>query len=306
MNSTTSQTTLSTAAMTTKNSSVTASKEYHTSLLTIYSVVLLCGTVSLSLMMHILKSSTVSTTSIAVFNLMFAHFIFLLTVPFRIYYYANQTWNLSYEWCKMVSAMIHIHMYMSYVLYVIVLVSRLLTFYNRARQVASIQRMHALIGSVLVWIIVLVTTTLVIHNHYGNNKNGTDHQNITTQNICFKFGKNIKEFTAFNYILSTLVIVVALVLTALQANVLRVLYRKYHQTCTSQQEFVAQVKSLFFALIMVVCFVPYHIFRIYYLTNVNLENLNELFLSLTTFNCLDMLTFLGRRTCTRCFPGRAV
>lgn len=113
-------------------------------------------------------------------------------------------------------------------------------------------------------------------------------------------------FKEFNYILSTLVIVVALVLTALQANVLWVLYRKYNQTCTSQQEFVAQVKSLLFALIMVVCFIPYHIFRMYYLTKVELENINELFLSLTTFNCLDMITFMGRRTCTICFPGRAV
>ncbi|KAM6900534.1 putative G-protein coupled receptor 141 [Xenentodon cancila] len=302
MNSPTSQTTLS-KDLTTKGASEGPSTEYHTPLLAIYSVVLLCGTISLSLMMYVLKSSTVSTTSIAVLNLIFAHFIFLLTVPFRIYYYANKTWNLSNGWCKMVSAMIHIHMYMSFVIYVIVLVSRLLTFYNRAAQVATIQRMHALIGSVLVWIIVLVTTPLVIQHYYGNYKNGTAHQNTT---LCFKFGKHMKEAMEFNYILSTVVIVVALGLTALQANVLRVLYKKYQQTCTSQQEFVAQVKSLFFALIMVVCFIPYHIFRMYYLKHVSLEEINELFLSLTTFNCLDMLTFLGRRTCTVCFPGRAV
>ncbi|XP_041824375.1 probable G-protein coupled receptor 141 [Melanotaenia boesemani] len=282
--------------------------DYHTTLLVIYSVVLLCGTISLSLMMHILKSSTVSTTSIAVLNLIFAHLIFLFTVPFRIYYYATEVWSLSHEWCKMVSAMIHIHMYMSFILYVIILVTRLLMFYNKAAQVASFQRMHAVICSVLVWLIVLVVVPCTIHFFYGKDNNGNNSQHNNTGH-CFKFGKHIgSEFSkVINYIMSTVIIVVALVLIALQTNVLWVLYRKDRQGCTSQQDFGAQLKSLFFALIMVICFIPYHMFRIYYLSDVDkLENINELFLSLTTFNCLDMLTFLGGRTCNMCMPGRAI
>ncbi|KAK2886370.1 hypothetical protein Q8A73_020316 [Channa argus] len=200
---------------------------YGTVLLSVYSVVLLTGTISLSLMIHILKSNSTSITSIAVLNLIFAHFLFLFTVPFRIYYYASGDWNLGFWWCKVVSAMIHIHI------------------------------------------------------------------NIDSNS------------TVFNYIVSTVIIVGATILTALQANVLRVLYKKYDQGCTSQQEFSAQLKSLFFALIMVVCFIPYHVFRLYYLQHINeLESFNEMFLSLTTFNCLDMLTFLGRRTCYGCFPGK--
>uniref|UniRef100_A0A3B4ZAJ6 Si:dkey-94e7.1 n=1 Tax=Stegastes partitus TaxID=144197 RepID=A0A3B4ZAJ6_9TELE len=261
--------------------------DYHTVLLVIYSVVLLCGTISLSLMVHVMKSSATSTTSIAVLNLIFAHFIFLLTVPFRMYYYATSQWSLSHGWCKMVSGMIHIHMYMSFVFYVIILITRLLTFYHKADRLAYFQRIHAFILSALVWIAVLVMVPCIIHFSYGKKNNN-------------------ESAKAANYIISTLIIVVAVVLTALQANVLWVLYKKHRQGCTSQQDFGAQLKSLCFALVMVACFIPYHLFRLYYLEHIHLQNVNEVFLSFTTFNCLDMLTFLGRRTCNVCLLGRAI
>lgn len=283
------------------------SEEYHTVLVVIYSVVLVVGTISLSLMMHIMKSSTTSITSIAVLNLIFTHFIFLLTVPFRIYYYATSCWSLGLGWCKVVSGMIHIHMYMSFIFYVIILITRLMAFYYQGERVASFQKFHALLASVLVWVVVLVVVPFIIYFSYGKKTtentlgkhNGTDR--------CFKFGANIQNAAkVLNYIISVLIIVVTTVLTALQANVLRVLYRKHHQGCTSQQDFGAQLKSLCFAVIMVVSFIPYHMFRLRYLEDIKLENINEVFLSLTTFNCLDMLTFLGRRTCYTCFPGKAL
>lgn len=277
--------------------------KYHPALLAIYSVVLLSGTISLSLMMHIMKSSTTSITSIAVLNLIFAHFVFLLTVPFRIYYYATYQWNLGLGLCKVVSSMIHIHMYMSFVFYVIILITRLMSFYHRDDRVASLQKMHALVGSAVLWLVVLITVPCIIHFSYGKAQ-GMNNNNTTR---CFQFGNNIKSSAkVLNYIISTLIIVVATVLTAFQANVLRVLYRKHHEGCTSQQDFGAQLKSLCFALIMVVCFIPYHIFRLKYLEQLELQDVNEVFLSLTTFNCLDMLTFLGRRTCYMCYPGKAI
>uniref|UniRef100_A0A3Q3VWZ0 G-protein coupled receptors family 1 profile domain-containing protein n=1 Tax=Mola mola TaxID=94237 RepID=A0A3Q3VWZ0_MOLML len=271
--------------------------DYHIVLLAIYSVVLLSGTISLSLMIHIMKSSKMSTTTIAVHNLIFTHFIFLLTVPFRIYYYASNHWSLSSEFCKVVSGMIHIHMYMSFIFYVIIIVMRLLTFYYKAEQVAPFNRIHALLVSAVVWIVVLVVVPLIMYYYYGKNAEDKSLNNSTTvETHCFKFGKHIiYHGKAFNYIVSPVIIVVATVLTSLQANVVRVLYRKHPQGCTYQQEFGAQLNGLCFALIMAICFIPYNIFRLNYLENIQLENINELFLSLTTLNCLDMLTFLGNR-----------
>ncbi|KAM6908810.1 putative G-protein coupled receptor 141 [Lycodopsis pacificus] len=301
----TTQSTLSSAisSMMTTSSLPENPDEYHTVLLVIYSVVLVIGTVSLCLMMHIMKSSTASITSIAVFNLIFTHFVFLLTVPFRIYYYATHQWSLGRGCCKVVSGMIHIHMYMSFIFYVIILITRLMMFYHKVERVASLQKMHALVVSAVVWVVVLVIVPCIMHFAYGKAKN--QYHNSTT--ICFKFGSHIGPTgKVFNYIISTVIIVVATVLTALQANALRVLYRKHREVCTSQQDFGAQLKSLCFALIMVVCFIPYHMFRLYYLEHVNMQNINEVFLSLTTFNCLDVLTFLGRITCLPCLPGNGI
>lgn len=270
---------------------------YHPVLLGIYIVVLVSGLICLSLAMHVMKSSTTSITSTAVLNLIFTHFIFLLTVPFRIYYYSMHHWKLGNTCCRVVSSIIHVHMYMSFIFYVIILISRLWSFYRKPQRIASFQRLHSLLISAGVWIVVLVTVPCVVYFSYGQKFEEVSH--------CFRFASNI-ESTAkvLNYIISVVIILTTAVLTILQANVLLVLYKKNGEMCTSQQDFSAQFKSLCFALIMVASFIPYHIFRLYYLEHLNLESVNELFLSLTTFNCLDMLTFLGRWKCFVCYKGR--
>lgn len=275
-------------------------EEHHVVLLAVYTVVLLSGGVSLSLMMYMMKSSVTSSTSIAVLNLIFTHFLFLFTVPFRIYYYAAGSWNLGHGWCRVTSGMIHIHMYMSFIFYVIILVSRLVTFYRRPLREISFHRGHALLVSVVVWVVVLVVFPCIMVFFYG--KDATCTQRRTH---CFDFGKCIvNEGMVFNYIVSVVIIAASLALTALQANATLVLYRKHQNSCGLQQDFVAHLKSLCFALIVTVCFVPYHIFRLIYLEHLDLQNVNEIFLSLTTFNCLDMLTFLGNRQCYMCLLGK--
>ncbi|XP_042154534.1 probable G-protein coupled receptor 141 isoform X1 [Oncorhynchus tshawytscha] len=100
-------------------------------LVSIYSLVLVIGVIGLALMIHILQSNMRSVITIAMLNLTLAHFLFLLTVPFRIYYYAAGYWMLGDMLCRVVSAMIHVHMYMAFVFYVVILVIRLLGFHSK-------------------------------------------------------------------------------------------------------------------------------------------------------------------------------
>ncbi|XP_056155173.1 probable G-protein coupled receptor 141 [Lampris incognitus] len=301
-------------------SSQSVKTEYHGFLLFIYSVVLVSGISGVGLMAQILWSSVKSLTTIAVLNLIFAHFIFLLTVPFRMYYYATHCWSLSFGWCKIVSSMIHIHMYMSFIFYVIILVTRLLTFYHKTKQTEFQWKLHALVISIMVWLLVIIVVPCVVYFLYGvqdketqsnNNSSCTNKTGAATNNStgnCFHFGKFMCLWNnkMFNYATSVMIIIVAMVLTALQARVLVVVRRKYGRGWASQQVFWASLKSLCFALIMTVCFVPYHIFRLYYLQNIDLEAINEVFLSITTFTCLDMLTFMGRGSCYMCCKGQSV
>jgi len=127
---------------------------YHTALLVIYVAVLLSGVAGLALALRALRSHALSVTTIAVLNLVFAHFLFLVTLPFRIYYYAADRWPLSAGWCKAVSSMIHIHLYMCFVFYVVILVTRLLSFHRRRGEAATVEfqrRTHAILVSVAVW-----------------------------------------------------------------------------------------------------------------------------------------------------------
>lgn len=67
------------------------------------------------------------------------------------------------------------------------------------------------------------------------------------------------------------------------------------------QEFWAQLKSLCFAVVLLVCFMSYYMFRNYYLEHLQqLEHTNEVFLSLTALSCLDMFTFLRSGHCYMC------
>ncbi|KAM9826946.1 putative G-protein coupled receptor 141 [Neosynchiropus ocellatus] len=288
--------------------------EYNTVLITIYSVVLVCGAVSIALMFRIMKCRASSTTSITVIYLIVSHFIFLLTVPFRIYYYSSGQWIFGLVWCKIVSSLVHIHMYTCFVFYAIIIITRLKHYYQKSEIVTYHSKVLPLLIGAVVSVAVFIVIIIVIGFSYGNSKTSSDNNNNNSSSSssssgdgtrCFQFGTVIQisaEVKVLNYITCTLVIAVTVVLTALQVNVLRLLNPKNAQGCMQQLDYGIHQKSLLFAIIMLVCFVPYHIFRLHYLENLQLQNINEVFLSLTTFNCLDLLTILGGQSCKKCLP----
>ncbi|XP_036411013.1 probable G-protein coupled receptor 141 [Megalops cyprinoides] len=269
---------------------------YRYTLLIIYSVVLLGGTVGITLMINILKSNMRSVTTVAILNVIVVHLFFLLTVPFRIYYYASGQWNMSQNFCKMVSGMIHAHMYIAFTFYVIILVIRYFAFYSSRDRVEFYRKLHALVASITVWVAVLIIVPSVLIYGYGLSqaKNGTE---------CFNFGVELGHagVAALNYGISSIIIVVSIACTCCQAHILWRILKRYGPTTYAQQDFWAQMKSLCFVLVMLVCFVPYHVFRVHYVRNREaLGQQNEVFLALTALCCFDVFTFMGRGTYGNC------
>ncbi|XP_067291035.1 probable G-protein coupled receptor 141 isoform X2 [Pseudorasbora parva] len=274
---------------------------YRIALIVIYTVVLLVGLTGLALMISLLKTNIRSLTTIAFLNLMVAHFLFLLTVPFRIYYYAvQQTWALGSGMCKLVSAMVHIHIYMVFVIYAIILTLRFLHYYKKTQRTEFYRRLHALGASAVVWILLLSIMLPLVLSQYGETNTKTKE---TTK--CFQFGNMIKKNMAVyvvNMILSIFIISVSCLQTCIQAIILHALIRKHGSASRSQQEFWVQVKNLIFVLIMLTCLVPYHLFRLKYLEDTaNLHAINEVFLAITGLTCFDMLTFTGKGVCQVCW-----
>ncbi|KAG7256098.1 hypothetical protein CRUP_004876 [Coryphaenoides rupestris] len=189
---------------------------------------------------------------------------------------------------------------MCFVFYVVILVTRLLTFHRRRGEAATVEfqrRTHTILASVAVWTVVAVTVPCLVHFCYATSTP------CPTTRECFRFGDRIEAagVMGLNYTVSVSIIAVSLTLVGLQAHVLLLLRRKYGREWRGQQVFWAQLRSLCFAGIMVACFVPYHMFRLHYVTHVEEhQHVNEVFLSITALSCLDMLTFVGRGTCLCC------
>ncbi|NXC38687.1 GP141 protein, partial [Penelope pileata] len=261
-------------------------------LITSYSIAFVGGGIGSTAMSFVLvKMNSLSVTTTAIINLVVVHGLLLLTVPFRLHYYVNKEWIFHMPFCKMVSAMVHIHMYLTFLFYVITLVIRWLIFFQWKDKVEFYRKLHAIAASIAVWVIVIVFMVPLFCIQYG--RSGT-YDNKT----CFKFHKELKQDSVkvLNYLAIVAIALITCILLGLQIFILVKVSRKLSTSLWSHQEFWAQVKNLIFICVIIICFLPYHLFRVYYIKHVNddgqLESYNEVFLSLTALSCLDLLSFV--------------
>ncbi|NXX76817.1 GP141 protein, partial [Urocolius indicus] len=274
------------------SSAFTHSSTMSAILITVYSVAFAGGVIgSITMSFVLVKMNTLSVTTTAIINLVVVHCLLLFTVPFRLYYYVKREWIFKMSLCKMVSAMVHIHMYLTFLFYVITLVIRWLIFFQWKDKVEFYRKLHAIAASAAVWVFVMVFVVPVLYFEYGRSGS----YNYTT---CFKFHKELQQESvkALNYTIIAAVACITCVLLGLQIFILVKVSRKLSSSFWSHQEFWAQVKNLIFICVIIICFLPYHLFRAYYIQHVSnfdhLESYNEVFLSLTALSCLDLLSFV--------------
>ncbi|XP_017572119.1 probable G-protein coupled receptor 141 [Pygocentrus nattereri] len=289
-----------TSTESTNNSSLSDSP-HRIALITIYTVVLMVGSVGITVMVNMLKTNLRSWTTIAFLNLLLAHFIFMLTIPFRIHYSVTNNWTLSQPFCKMVSAMIHLHMYLVFVIYTVILTIRFLQHFKKIDRMEFYRRLHALAASVGIWSVLIIVGPIILI-HYGKDGTNVGGRNVSK---CFNFGGAIKESAsalALNIFLSVVIILVSCMLSCALGVILYSIIKKHGAACRDQQEFWAQMKSVSLILIIFTCLVPYQLFRLYYLHNPeSMQEDNEVFLAITTLTCIDMLlTFAGKGICYMC------
>ncbi|NXD07372.1 GP141 protein, partial [Nothocercus nigrocapillus] len=261
-------------------------------LITAYSVAFAGGGIgSVAMSFVLVKMNTLSVTTTAIINLVVVHGLLLLTVPFRLHYYINKEWIFKMPFCKIVSAMVHIHMLLTFLFYVITLVIRWLVFFQWKDKVEFYRKLHAIAASATVWVVVIIFLVPVFCVEYGRSGTYNDK-------TCFKFHKELQQDSVkgLNYTIIVAVACITCVLLGLQIFILVKVARKFSFSLWSHQEFLAQVKNLIFICVIIICFLPYHLFRAYYIQHVNdynqLESYNEIFLSLTSLSCLDLLSFV--------------
>ncbi|XP_067309117.1 probable G-protein coupled receptor 141 [Pseudorasbora parva] len=272
-------------------------KDFRITLLLLYSFIFIFGTLNVLLMSFMLKSqSLLSFTKVSVINLIAVHSIFLLTVPFRIYYYAfDKAWILGMYFCKFVSLMVHAHMYLAFIFYVFLLIVRYVEHSGQHHRLKFHRILHAMIASAVVWFVIFASLLPPTMLKYGTMQNDSTH--------CFHFGSSLLEpaVKRLNYVICILAILIWNVLAFVQVYFLLYVSKTFGKAKYQRQEFWAQLKNVFFLSIMFFCFVPYQGFRLYYVSEYgNTEKMiyiNEVFLAVTAFSCFDMMVFAGRDIC---------
>nr|XP_008167905.1 LOW QUALITY PROTEIN: probable G-protein coupled receptor 141 [Chrysemys picta bellii] len=283
-------TSLNASVTTTQSSNFNSDIERYI-LITIYTVAFIGGTIGAIAMSFLLvKMNTLSVTTAAIVNLVVLHSLLLLTVPFRLYYYINQKWIFGEGFCKAVSAMMHIHMYLTFLFYIITLIIRWLIFFQWKDKLEFYRKLHAVAASATVWIVVIVIVLPLVIAQYG-----TFGEYKT--NICFTFQQELgkKSVKTLNYLLIAIVATITCVLLGLQVFIILKVVKKFPGSVWSHQEFWAQIKSLMFISVIIICFLPYHLFRLYYIRHMKEEQLvmyNNICLSITAISCLDLLSFV--------------
>ncbi|XP_020373188.1 probable G-protein coupled receptor 141 [Rhincodon typus] len=291
MNNTTSLTGILTSNNLTSNGSFRCSPSgstYNAVLIAIYTIVLVGGSTGAIIMTWKIKTDSKSVTSTAMVNLILMHTFFLLTVPFRISYYVLNEWKFGEIFCKLVSAMIHAHMYLCFMFYVAIIVIRMISFFREKKTMDFYQPWHAVAVSLVVWTLVFFAVFPLFLTYFDSSeKDGKCFQfTVTTASSYVK----VMNFLAVITVLTTFG-----VLLAIQMGIIVQLMIRYQNNLLNQQEFGAQTKTLLFILIMI-CFIPYLAFRPFYVSqqqcSLTLSITNEIFLAVTSISCFDVLAFL--------------
>ncbi|NWY99316.1 GP141 protein, partial [Loxia curvirostra] len=258
----------------------------HAVLIVLYIINLAGSTLGVIMMsQQLLHRRSQSVMTIMINSLLVLHSFMLLSIPFRLSYYILGEWKFGRFACRLVSAIIYLHMYTTFAFYAAIIVARLRLEFRKCCTAAWV-------GAG--WLLGALVVTPVLLSYYGTSKTYLPCE-------CFQFHRELQEahMAIVNSCLVGVLVAVCAMLTRIQLTVVYRVAMKYWPDVNSHAEFRAQAKSLFFILVTLVCFMPHHVFRVYYIQNYDLDKdhklllYNEVFLALATMCCLDMLCFIA-------------
>ncbi|XP_019680868.1 probable G-protein coupled receptor 141 [Felis catus] len=264
-------------------------------LITLYGVVLLGGTTGTVLMSRMMfKRKSQSMIAMIVVNIIVLHSVLLVSLPFRLSYYILEVWEFGTFLCRLVSSILYGHMYVTFFFYVAIVILRLLIYFKKLHM-QQLQKCHAVVLSIVIWTMSGLIFLPILFLQYGINPS------YSKQRRCFEFYKDInrREFIILNYSMIVIMITTVGVLFLIQMGVILQQTKALWPDMWAHQDYRAQIKSFFFLLVIVVCFIPHHVFRVHFIQNYSeIDNselvlYNEIFVALTTVCCLDMVCFIG-------------
>ncbi|XP_008585661.1 PREDICTED: probable G-protein coupled receptor 141 [Galeopterus variegatus] len=191
-------------------------------LLTLYSVVLLGGTTGTIMMLRIMfKRNSHSMMSTIILNVIVLHSVLLVSLPFRLSYYGLVVWEFGSFTCRVVSSIIYGHMYFTFVFYVAIVVLHLLIYFKKL-QIHQLQKYHAVVLSITIWVVGSLIYLPILFLQYGIDPSYSEQQR------CFEFYKDLSQrgFVIMNYSIIVIMMTTVVTLYSERENSELVLYNE--------------------------------------------------------------------------------
>lgn len=265
-----------------------------------YSLFFLLGLVGNLLALWVFLRLHTKKNSVRVFliNLTLADLVLMICLPFRVVYHANHDyWSLPPVLCKIVGNVFYMNMYVSIVLLGLISIDR----YMKLQRVSSRQKFLSNKRSIFTCCLLWITATVGIIPLIVSGSN------CTPSNVCFQY-KHLHHAKWKAYMNLAVVVVFWVVYGILVTSygkiamgLLQVSEEKPDFPNAAKYKRTAR-KSFFVLFLFTLCFVPYHLVRIFYIysqiTDVScqwiqtVDKFNELSLLLSAFNsCLDPVMY---------------
>lgn len=267
------------------NSSCRFNEEFKYILLPVsYSLVFVVGLVlnSVALWMFLKKMRPWNTSTVYMFHLALSDFLYVLSLPTLIYYYANRShWPFGVAACKAVRFLFYANLYCSILFLTCISVHRYLGICHPIKARNLIKSRHAHAVCCLVW--AAVTACLVPNIVFvttSRRDNDTLCHDTTSQGA-------FEEYVDYSSVVMVLLFGIPfLVIVACYCLMARALCRPRHLASSGPQGASSRQKSIKLIVVVLVvfavCFVPFHVTRTLYYTSRVLD-LNCRFLNVVNF-----------------------
>ncbi|XP_071381343.1 P2Y purinoceptor 4-like [Centroberyx affinis] len=266
------------------NSSCRFDEEFKYILLPVsYSLVFVVGLVlNATALWLFLKMRPWNPSTVYMFHLALSDFLYVLSLPTLIYYYANRShWPFGVAACKIVRFLFYANLYCSILLLTCISVHRYLGICHPIKALTLVKSRHAHLVCGLVWAVVTVCLVPnLIFVTTSKRDNDTLCHDTTNQ-------EKFEEYVDYSSVVMALLFGVPfLVIMVCYCLMARALCRPRRGISANQQGAASRQKSIKLIVVVLVvfavCFVPFHITRTLYYTSRVLD-LNCEFLNIVNF-----------------------
>ncbi|KAK5920379.1 hypothetical protein CgunFtcFv8_024197 [Champsocephalus gunnari] len=245
------------------NASCVDPKALQSPLAVLYSIIFILGLVGnlVALWVFFCVSSKKNSVRVFLINVAFADLLLVVCLPFRIFYHSRgNEWTLGPTLCKVVGNFFYMNMYISVTFLGLISVDRYLKI-HRGTGVQS--RLRSTRGSWFlcagVWIIAFTFTTVLMVSKNHSEQDRCFHYKLL-HDVKWKAYINICMLVLFWLVFVSLVVSYAKIALKLQ----RISKEKPDLPNAARYKRTAR-KSFFILFLFTVCFVPYHIVRVFYI-----------------------------------------